>query len=125
MSVSLGVESKCIENPGNEFHVASASIFEFKKFSRAFGFLLMWLLPKYTKYFGFKVMPKITNDLLYDMSLEVFKERVKSGIKRNDLIDILLDMKNQLKPHHKSHTPEDMMISQIGTFLAAGKSNFK
>lgn len=78
------------------------------------------MFPELAKFLKSTIMGKYADHFLYTVAPKIIEEREKSGQKRNDLIDILIEMKKDLKPEAPSHTVEHMLISQIATFLQAG-----
>ncbi|KAG5673622.1 hypothetical protein PVAND_003651 [Polypedilum vanderplanki] len=119
-SIAYGVEANTIKNSGGEFYEAANSIFDVKKIWRGFELSSLFLIPQIAKYFGFQIFSKFTTKFFYDVMPDVIAERKKSKIRRNDLIDTLIELEDELIPEHDSHTKLDMMIGQVGIFLAAG-----
>lgn len=122
-SVAFGVEAHSLEYSGSEFQVAANSIFKFSVW-RGFELIANFLLPSAMKFFGFKNLSHHTVDFIYRVCPKIIEEREKSGRKRNDLIDTLIELKSELKPDFKGHTVEDMLYAQVGIFLAAGQLCF-
>lgn len=122
-SVAFGVEAHSLEHSGSEFQVAANSIFKFSTW-RGFELISNFLLPSAMKFFGFKNLSHHTVDFIYRVCPAIMEEREKSGRKRHDLIDTLIELKGDLKPEFKDHTVEDMLYAQVGIFLAAGQECF-
>jgi cytochrome P450 family 6 len=119
-SVAFGVEAHTMENSGSEFYKAANSIFDAGKMWRGFELASVFLIPQIMKYFRFKTFSHFTTKFIYEVMPHIMEERVKSGNRRNDLIDALLDVKNELVPEHEGHKVEDILYGQVGVFLAAG-----
>ncbi len=118
-SVAFGLEAHSLENSGSDFQEAANSIFKFSTY-RGFELISNFLLPQAMKFFGFKNLSHYTTDFIYRVCPDIIAQREKSGWKRNDLIDTLIELKSELKPEVKGHTVEDMLYAQVGIFLAAG-----
>jgi cytochrome P450 family 6 len=121
-SVAFGVEAHSLEHSGSEFQLAANSIFKFTAW-RGFELISNFLLPQVMRLFNFKNMSHYTTDFIYRVTPEIIAAREKSGYKRNDLIDMLIELKNELKPEIEGHTTNDMLYAQVAIFLAAGKKN--
>ncbi|KAG5677406.1 hypothetical protein PVAND_007166 [Polypedilum vanderplanki] len=119
-SIAYGVEANTIKNSGGEFYEAAHSIFDVKNFWRGLEMSSMFLVPQISKYFGFQIFSKLTTKFFYDVMPDVIAERKRSKIRRNDLIDTLIELENELIPEHDSHTKLDIMLGQVGIFLGAG-----
>lgn len=119
-SIAFGVEVNCLKNAKGEFQKAALSTFHYS-FKRGFEALSMFMFPQIMKFFGFTALSRYTTDFIYRVMPEVIAERQKNKIKRNDLIDMLLEIKDDLAPENSSHSTEDVMLAQMGIFLTAGK----
>lgn len=119
-SIAFGVEAHSLENSGSEIMEAANSVFKYT-FYRGLELMSFFLIPQIFKTFNFKGMSKRTIDFLYKACPDIIAQREKSGVKRNDLIDTLIELKHELNPTIKEHTVEDMLYGQVAIFLAAGK----
>jgi cytochrome P450 family 6 len=118
-SIAFGIEAHILENSESEMMDAANSIFTYT-FYRGLEFSSTFVLPQITKIFNFMNFPRNTVNFLYKVCPDIIAQREKSGIKRNDMIDTLIELKKVLKPTFKGHTVEDMLYAQAAVFLAAG-----
>lgn len=119
-SIAFGVEAHSLQHSGSEIMVAADSVFKYTLY-RGFELTSNFLLPQLMKPFNFKNMSHDTVNFIYKACPDIISQREKSGVKRNDLIDTLIELKNDLKPTNNVHTIEDMLYAQVAIFLAAGK----
>lgn len=118
-NIALGIEATSLKNSGSEFHKVAESMWE-KTPRRMIELVSILIFPDLGKILKSTIMGKYADDFLYTVAPKIIEEREKSGIKRNDLIDILIDMKKDLKPQVPGHTVDHILVSQIATFLQAG-----
>jgi cytochrome P450 family 6 len=123
-SIAFGVEAHSLEHSGSEIMVAANSFFNYTIY-RGLELTSNIFLPQILKFFNFKNMSHTTDSFIYKACPDIIAQREKSGVKRNDLIDTLIVLKNELKPSIKNHTVEDMIYGQVGIFLAAGMLSLK
>lgn len=117
-SVALGVEAHSLKNSGSEFLKVAESMWE-ASLKRNFELGSILVFPGLGKLFRSTIMGKYADNFLYSVAPQIIEERERNGQKRNDLIDILIEMKKDLKPE-ANHTVDHILISQIATFLHAG-----
>ena len=121
-SCAFGVEANSLENPDGDFRTIGRELFNFT-FYRGFELSAMFMLPEITKFFRFKQFTKVGTDFMTKTIRHVIRERELRGIKRNDLIDTLIEIKNSdMKADTEGKKPitEDMLIAQAAIFYAAG-----
>ena len=121
-SCAFGVEANCLENPNGDFRRIGKELFNFTLY-RGFELLSVFMLPEITKFFGFQQFTKVGTDFMTKTIRHVIREREREGIKRNDLIDTLIEIKNSdMKADTDGKKPitEDMLIAQAAIFYAAG-----
>lgn len=90
-STVFGVEANSLENPNGEFRQIGRAVFELD-FWRGLGMFFFFYIPKMTKMVNFKFMTESGNKFVIDTVTHVMEERKKSGNKRNDLIDTLIEL---------------------------------
>lgn len=123
-SCAFGVEANSLENPDGDFRTIGKEMFNFT-FYRGFELSAMFMLPEITKFFRFKQFTKVGTDFMTKTIRHVITEREQRGIKRNDLIDTLIEIKNSdMKADTEGKKPitEDMLIAQAAIFYAAGST---
>ena len=119
-TVAYGVQANSLENPNGDFRVNGKRIFDFN-YRRSIEFSCMFFLPKLVKLMKFKFFSPETTVFLKKTIKYVMDERVKSGLKRNDLIDILVNFRKEAETD-KTHFANDMesVIAQAAIFISAG-----
>ncbi|KAL5277427.1 Cyp6g1.2 family protein [Megaselia abdita] len=119
-STALGVEANSLNNPNAEFYNKGKVIFEFD-FLRAIEFNTIFFLPKLAYIIKAKLFGKKADNFLKGIYHFVVEERMKSGIYRNDLIDILVELKKENSSENCDYLfTDDALLSQAATFFSAG-----
>lgn len=121
-SIAFGVEAHSLANSGSEIRDAANSSVDFSIY-RSLELTSVFLIPQITKTFNFLNMGRKTTEFIYKVCPDIIEHREKSGVKRNDMIDMLIELKKDLKPSVEGHTVEDMMYAQVAVFLTAGKNH--
>lgn len=94
---AFGIEANCFEAENSEFRVAGRRIFNlskttsFKRISYVFGHTVVKLLR-------FKFVDGLAASFLGKTLWQTIREREEKQIVRNDLVDILIKLKNQNNP---------------------------
>lgn len=120
-SCAYGIEANSLVNPDGEFRKAGHAIFKMT-FWRGLELPSFFMLPQAMKFFGFKTFSNAGSEFIMSSIPHVIEERERNGIKRNDLIDTLIDLKNaNNKENPSENLSMDMLIAQAAVFFAAGK----
>ncbi|CRK98094.1 CLUMA_CG011462, isoform A [Clunio marinus] len=114
VSCAYGVDAKSLENPKGEFPTLGRYMFE-PTIWRGFEFLSAFMLPQVTKFFGFKLFTDKGGKFIEETITHVMNEREKNGIKRNDLVDTLIELKNDDDPFDIN-----IIMAQAAVFFSAG-----
>lgn len=116
-SCAFGVEANSFVNPNGEFRKAGHAIFNFREtLWRSIEFSSIFMLPQVTKFFGFKLFSSEGSKFIQTTIPLVMTEREKSGNKRNDLIDTLIELKKS-----DDTLSDDILQAQAAAFFSAGK----
>uniref|UniRef100_A0A1A9V3C8 Cytochrome P450 n=1 Tax=Glossina austeni TaxID=7395 RepID=A0A1A9V3C8_GLOAU len=121
-TVAFGIQANSFKYPNGEFRRNGREIFRFS-IKRALNFSVVFFLPHLVPYLGIKVVPSKQTEFLRSTMNRVLEEREKSGIKRHDLIDILVDFKNQTKNQPRQDDLKfegDLLVAQAAIFFTAG-----
>lgn len=113
-SCAFGVEANSLENPSAEFRAAGKAMFDMT-FKRGIELTFFFLLPQLMKLFRFTFFSKLTTKFIQATIPHVVSERNKSGNKRHDLIDTLIELKN-----NDETLTDDILMAQAAVFFAAG-----
>lgn len=113
-SCAYGVEANSLEFPESEFRKAGRSIFDMT-LHRSFELPAYFMVPQVMKLFRFTTFTKNTSNFIRNSISHVIGERKKSGTKRHDLIDTLIELKES-----DDTLTDDMLMAQAAVFFAAG-----
>ncbi|XP_029671180.1 cytochrome P450 6k1-like, partial [Formica exsecta] len=89
---AYGLNVNSLNNPNAEFRKYGKMIFDFG-YIRGFEMLAVFFLPYITRLAHLKVFGKDPSTFLRKAFWETMTQRMEYGIKRNDLIDILIELK--------------------------------
>lgn len=92
-STAYGLDVNSLNNPDAEFRKYGKMIFE-HDIIRSIEGLLVFFLPNLVSISRAKLFGKKTSTFLRKVFWEIINQRMESGQKRNDLIDILINFRN-------------------------------
>jgi len=92
-STAYGLDVNSFKDPNAEFRKYGKMIFYYNTY-RSFEMLAIFFLPTIVRLTRIKMFGKEPTDFMRKVFWETLTQRMKSGLKRNDLIDILLELKN-------------------------------
>lgn len=121
-TIAFGVNANSLIQPDGEFKIQCEDMFKFT-FERSIHFSISFFLPKLTKLFRVRVFPKDFTQFIRNTINYVMTERERTGLIRNDLIDILVALKAEAKANKDvKHfaTNNDVLVAQAAVFLTAG-----
>uniref|UniRef100_A0A1B0GA00 Cytochrome P450 n=1 Tax=Glossina morsitans morsitans TaxID=37546 RepID=A0A1B0GA00_GLOMM len=121
-TVAFGIQANSFKYPNGEFRRNGREIFNFST-TRALMFRVVFFLPYLMPYLGLKVVSTKQTEFLRSTMNPILKEREESGIKRHDLIDILIELKNQSKTQSRQDDLKfegDVLVAQAALFFTAG-----
>ncbi|CAL1682606.1 unnamed protein product [Lasius platythorax] len=120
-STAYGLDVNSFKDPDAEFRKYGKMIYQYDTI-RGLEMLAIFFLPSIVRLTRIKMFGKEPSIFMRKVFWETLTHRMESGIKRDDLIDILLELK-------KSHGDQDYygfkfdgddLISQAGSFFIAG-----
>lgn len=94
-TTAFGLNMNSLKDPNTDFRVYGRWIFDYN-IKRTLDFFLIFFFPNLTKYLSIKFFGKATNSLR-NIFWRVINQRIESNIKRNDLIDCLIELKEKHK----------------------------
>ncbi|XP_068979721.1 cytochrome P450 6k1-like [Bombus flavifrons] len=121
-STAFGLKVGSLENPKAPFREYGRKIFDYD-FYRSMEFLNIFFFPGLVKYLKPKLFGKKTSNFLRSIFWDVIDQRISSGQKRNDLIDLLIEMRETYKNDEslKDYKFEgDDLVSQAVIFFTGG-----
>lgn len=89
---AFGINVNSLSNPDNEFRKYGKMIFD-HNIIRSFEWLAVFFFPNIVRLANTKLYSKDASNFLRKTLGQKIAERIKSGEKRNDLIDILIELK--------------------------------
>ncbi|KAK2585575.1 hypothetical protein KPH14_010209 [Odynerus spinipes] len=120
-TTAYGLKVNCLNNPNAEFRECGKKIFDFTM-RRGFEILTMFFMPSLIKIVRPSFFGKESGDFLRRVFWDTADFRMKSEIKRGDLIDVLIELK-------KNHENEDLggfrfdgddLVAQAAVFFTGG-----
>ncbi|KAM7341467.1 cytochrome P450 6g1 [Cochliomyia hominivorax] len=121
-TVAYGVNANSLKNPNGEFRSHCRKMFLFD-IRRALDFSIAFFLPKLVSLLRVKLFSEEFSKFVRSTINYVMQEREKSGIQRNDLIDILVALKRENsggKINEAIAKNSDVLVAQAAVFLTAG-----
>lgn len=93
-SVAFGIDNDCINEPNNDFYKFGIKFFEpsFRNLARSF---LFQFLPGIMKLFKVKFAPEDVDAFVIKMVKEIVDYRETNNFKRNDFMDMLIQLKDR------------------------------
>nr|XP_012224518.1 PREDICTED: cytochrome P450 6k1-like [Linepithema humile] len=120
-STAFGLEVNSFKYPDAEFSKCRRMIFDYSTV-RAFELLMVFFIPSIVSLFSIRIFGKEPTIFLRKVFWETFTQRINSGVKRNDLIDILVKLKeNNENQNTENFTYDgDDLMAQAASFFSAG-----
>ncbi|XP_050485246.1 cytochrome P450 6k1-like isoform X3 [Bombus huntii] len=121
-STAFGLKVDSLENPKAPFREYGRKIFDYDLY-RNMEFLTIFFFPGLVKYLKPKFFGKKATNFLRSLFWDVIEQRVSSGQKRNDLIDLLIEMREKYRNDEslKDYKFEgDDLVSQAAIFFTGG-----
>ncbi|KAH8257946.1 hypothetical protein KR038_003358 [Drosophila bunnanda] len=124
-TVAYGVRANSFKDPNGDFRRHGRSMFKFSLL-RATGFTAIVFLPHLISYSGFNVLSAEDARFMRKTINYVMEERERSGKSRNDLIDILIELRRSTLQARASgirdqfEFKEDVLVAQAILFFTAG-----
>lgn len=124
-TTAYGLKVNCLNNPDAEFRKCGKEIFTFN-LRRAIEFTVMLFMPDLIDVFGFQLFAKESSKFLRNVFWDIINERIKSGKKRNDLVDLLVELKQSQENENASLDKNtfkfdgDNLVAQAAVFFTGG-----
>lgn len=120
-TTAFGIRADALNNPNSEFRKYGKKVFEYNV-SRGFEFLTIFFIPGIVRSINAKFFGKEVSYFFRNVFWQVINERMASGLKRNDLIDLLIELR-------KTYGDEDLggfkfggddLVAQAAVFFTGG-----
>jgi len=116
---AFGINANSFVNENSEFRVAGRRLFS-SSLSRVAQTLSYFFAPWAVKIFRCKFLDGTAVEFLRKAFMDTMNQREISKVKRNDLIDILLELKNQETNDDEFKFYGDRLVAQAVIFFGAG-----
>lgn len=113
-NVMFGFNPKGLEGKVGEIHHAAASIFKFKA-KRMFEFLSCFMMPALLNVIQVELLGSRFTNFVYVLMSNVLTQRKTSNTKRNDFVDLLLELEQN------KQLTEKEIIANANVFFVGGK----
>ncbi|XP_018401977.1 PREDICTED: cytochrome P450 6k1-like isoform X1 [Cyphomyrmex costatus] len=120
-TTAFGLNVDSLNNPDNEFRKYGKQIFEIG-ILHGYDFLMVLFIPSLVHFMSAKVYNKKVTDFLRNLFWQTITERIKSGEKRNDFIDIFIELKTSYGDQNSEtgfKFDGDHLLAQAASFFAA------
>ncbi|XP_039957012.1 cytochrome P450 6g1-like isoform X1 [Bactrocera tryoni] len=119
-TIAYGVKANSLANPNGEFRSQGRKLLTFT-LSRAKDFFVIFFFPKWASTFRAKFFTTEFSAFLRGTIGHVMALREESKATRNDLIDVLLSLKEEAvaKGEYNAHL-QDILTAQAAVFFSAG-----
>ncbi|XP_063988931.1 cytochrome P450 6k1-like [Diachasmimorpha longicaudata] len=121
-TTAFGVRANSLNNPTADFGRNSKEMFR-ETLYRSIEQISLFFAPALMTPLRFHLFPKNLGEFMRKVIWDAISEREKSGIQRHDLIDLLIELKNQ-KPDEAEETifefQGDTVVAQAALFFVAG-----
>nr|XP_014091314.2 cytochrome P450 6g1 [Bactrocera oleae] len=119
-TIAFGVKANSLVNPKGEFRTQGRKLLTFT-FGRAIDFFVAFFFPKWVATLRIKVFTPEFSSFLRRTINHVMSSREESKATRNDLIDVLLSLKEEAVAKGEYNTKlQDMLTAQAAVFFSAG-----
>ncbi|XP_015114681.2 cytochrome P450 6k1 [Diachasma alloeum] len=121
-TTAFGLKVNSLNNPDAEFRKCGRDIFNFT-FYRSIEFTCVFFAPRLTKPLKLKAFSPANTKFLRSAVWNTLNERERSGINRDDLIDLLLELKKTQAPGPEKELFDfdgDNVVAQAAVFFSAG-----
>lgn len=120
-TTAFGIRANSLSNPEADFRKYGRKIFEYD-IKRGFEFMSIFFIPGIVKSTGANFFGKEVSNFLRATFWQVIDERIASGLKRNDLIDLLIELKNTYGDQDLGGFKfnGDDLVAQTAVFFSGG-----
>lgn len=119
-STSFGINANCFKNDNAEFRQVSRRVYNWGVLERGISTTCHFIAPALVKLFHLRFVDKFSADFLRQVFWKTMKDREESKFIRNDLLDVLIEMKNKEKIDDSFKLEGDKLVAQATQFFIAG-----
>jgi cytochrome P450 family 6 len=123
-SCAFGIQCNCLKNPDADFRNWGRKIFE-PTLKKRFVRFLEFALPSISRLFRLRIAPHEISNYFLNMVKNTVEYRETNGVKRNDFMDLMLQLKNKTLEvaDGEDMTSGNLDIDDLKTNAPFGKSN--
>jgi cytochrome P450 family 6 len=123
-SCAFGIQCNCLQNPDADFRNWGRKIFE-PTLKKRFIRTVELALPSLSRLFGLRIAPDDISNYFLNMVKKTVEYREKNGVKRNDFMELMLQLKNKTLgvAEGEDMTLQNLDIDDLKTNTPFGKSN--
>lgn len=116
---AFGIEANTMNNPDSEFYKYGKTVLDFN-FFRAIDLNAIVFFPSTVSLIKARLFGRKTEKFFGEMTRFALKERMRTGVIRNDLTDILVELKKANAKEKGYKFTDDVLVAQVATFFSAG-----
>ncbi|KAH0819724.1 hypothetical protein GEV33_003067 [Tenebrio molitor] len=119
-SAAFGINANCFKNENAEFRVVSRRVLNWSLLERAISTSCYFIAPNLVKLFKLKFVDTESATFLRNAFWRTMNEREEKKFIRNDLLDILIDIRKQEDIDDSYKLEGDKLVAQATQFFLAG-----
>ncbi|GJQ82003.1 hypothetical protein Trydic_g6882 [Trypoxylus dichotomus] len=116
---AFGIECNSLKNPNTEFRVKGKRLLNLSRFENMLLFLSM-TFPNVMRFLKTPFFPKEATQFFWDVAKDSTHYRQKNGIRRNDALQMLIDMLRKDGDKSDSGLTFNELAAQVFVFFVAG-----
>ncbi|XP_063995643.1 uncharacterized protein LOC135172998 [Diachasmimorpha longicaudata] len=116
---AFGVAVDSMKNPTNDFYVLALQATKFGGFFHLLKFLLIRMTPRLAKFLGIRLTNSKVEAFFNDLVKNTVETRDREGIKRPDMIQLMMESRNSETGKGPALTIQDM-VCQVFIFILGG-----
>lgn len=116
---AFGIECNSLKDPYTKFRIMGKRLLSLTRTEQLINFLEI-LFPKMMIYFGTSFLPKEATDFFWRVIKDTSEYREKSGVRRNDAMQLLLDMMSKNGKEDGNTLTFEEVAAQAFVFFIAG-----
>lgn len=118
-STSFGIQVDSLKDKKNVFYMTAESMLNFKGFITGIRLMIVFMLPKLSKFLGLRMISEKTTNFFTNIITETMNTREAQGIVRPDLIHLLMQLKKGML---KLETSNEAAKQEEESFAAVEES---
>ncbi|KRT80270.1 cytochrome P450 [Oryctes borbonicus] len=116
---AFGLDCNSLKNPNTEFRVKGKRVLSLTRMELLFNFL-SFLFPNLMRFFRTRLFPKEATDFFWNVIKDTAEYREKTGYRRNDAMQLLLDMMSKDGTESENTLTFREIAAQAFVFFLAG-----